>query len=353
MAKNSNLKTANLNKNDEFYTGYEDIEKELIHYTRHFKGKTIYCNCDDHNGIGLGTPKSNFIKYLSDNFQAFGIKKVIATHYEKERKSKKYILDKNNTGDNIICIEDVMEIPMEGDGDFRSEECIELLKESDIVITNPPFSLFREYVSQLMKYKKKFIIIGNTNAITYKEIFKLVKENKMFTGYTNFNVGMYFFVPDDWKKYHKIENGKKLVRNSNSCWFTNLDHKRRHQILDTGKTYKGYEKMYPKYDNYDAINVDKYLDIPMDYKKAMGVPITFIDKYNPDQFEIIGQGQGNLYRELTPKGLKKEFVDNYYKTGGTGSIKEDHPVLGYYDKNGKAVIPYMRIVIKKKTKRSK
>jgi len=353
MAKNANLRAANLNKNDEFYTGYDDIKKELIHYTKHFKGKSIYCNCDDHNGIGLGTPKSNFIKYLADNFQAFGIKKVIATHYEKNKKSKKYILDKKNTGANIICMEDVMEIPLEGDGDFRSDECIELLKESDIVITNPPFSLFREYVAQLMKYKKKFIIIGNTNAITYKEIFKLVKENKMFTGYTNFNVGMYFFVPDDWKKYHKIENGKKLVRNSNSCWFTNLDHKKRHQVLDTGKIYKGYEKMYPKYDNYDAINVDKYLDIPMDYKKAMGVPITFIDKYNPDQFEIIGQGQGNLYRELTPKGLKKEFVDNYYKTGGTGSIKEDHPVLGYYDENGKAVIPYMRIVIKKKIKRNK
>ncbi|MCL1814515.1 MAG: adenine-specific methyltransferase EcoRI family protein [Treponema sp.] len=351
MAKNANLKAANKNKNDEFYTGYEDIKNELIHYAKYFKGKTIYCNCDDHNGIGLGTPKSNFIKYLADNFQAFGIKKIIATHYEKDKKSAKYILDKNNTGKNVICIEDVMEEQLKGDGDFRSEECIELLKQSDIVITNPPFSFFREYVARLYKYKKKFVIIGNTNAITYKEIFTLIKNNKMWTGVTNFNVGMYFEVPDNWEKYHKMVNGKKYVRNSNSCWFTNIKHAKRNEMLDTGKNFRGFENMYQVYDNYNAINVDTYLNIPMDYNKAMGVPITFIDKYNPEQFEIVGQGQGNLYRELAKKGLSQKFVDDYYQSGGKGVIKEDHPVLGYYDLEGKAVIPYMRIIIKRKRKK--
>jgi len=328
MAKNSNLISASVNKNDEFYTGYDDIEKELIHYSRHFKGKKIYCNCDDHNGIGLGTPKSNFIKYLSDNFQAFGIKKVIATHYEKDKISKKYILDKDNTGDNIICIEDVMETPMNGDGDFRSEECMELLKESDIVITNPPFSLFREYLAQLIKYKKKFIIIGNKNAITYKEIFLLIRDNKLWTGNTPFGKDLLFDLPDwfaeEIKKNKKEGSGYRIVNGvikgrSQSIWFTNLDHKKRHDILDTGKKYKGYEKSYPEYDNYKAINVDKVTDIPMDYKGVMGVPITFLDKYNPEQFEING-------------------IDRYV---------EDNPNYGHrFTIKGKET--YARILIKKK-----
>jgi hypothetical protein len=297
MAKNLNLREANLNKNDEFYTGYDDIRNELIHYSKHFKGKTIYCNCDDHNGIGLGTPKSNFIKYLADNFQAFGIKKIIATHYEKDKKSTKYILDKNNTGENIICIEDVMEYKLNSDGDFRSEECIELLKQADIVITNPPFSLFREYVAKLIEYKKKFIIIGNKNAITYKDIFSFIKNNKLWTGNTPFGKDLLFDLPDWFAKElisrkkegsgYRIINGV-LKGRSQSVWFTNLDHRRRHEELDTGKKYKGFEKMYPHYDNFDAINVNKVSEIPTDYNKIMGVPVTFLDKYNPDQFQIIG-----------------------------------------------------------------
>jgi hypothetical protein len=322
MSKNANLKVANKNKNDEFYTGYDDIKNELIHYTKHLRGKTIYCNCDDHNGIGLGTPKSNFIKYLSDNFQAFGIKKVIATHYEKDKKSKKYILDKDNTGNNIICIEDVMEIPMEGDGDFRSDECIELLKQSDIVITNPPFSLFREYVTQLIENKKKFIIIGDQNAITYKEIFKYIKENKIWLGIDNGGT-KWFQVPDHYniqtQTRIKIEKGIKYFSKGSIMWFTNLDHKKRHEILDTGKKYNGYEKLYSKYDNYDAINIDKVSDIPMDYRKKMGVSITFLDKHNPDQFEIIG-------------------IDRYVT---------DNPNYGHRFKiKGKEI--YARIIIKKK-----
>lgn len=175
---------------------------------------------------------------------------------------------------------------LKGNGDFRSEECIELLKQSDIVVTNPPFSLFREYIEQLTTFNKDYIIMGNTNALTYKEIFKLFKEDKIRTGYTNFNVGMYFVVPDDCEKFHKIVNGKKMVRVSTSCWFTSLQVSKHKEFITLYKTYN--EKEYPKYDNYDAINVNKYTDIPDDYKGYMGVPITFLDKFNPDQFEIIG-----------------------------------------------------------------
>lgn len=272
---NKNLRFADRNKDDEYYTNYEDIKKELCNYTKYFKGKVIYCNCDDHCGIGLGTPKSNFLKYLADNFVAFGIKKVIATHYEKDKKtSTMYILDKDNTGNGIICFEDITEIPMKGNGDFRSEECVELLKQADIVITNPPFSLFREYVAQLVKYKKKFLIIGNKNAITYKEIFPLLKNNLLWLGINSPFEFIYNNLPT------KKMNG--LTR-----WFTNLENSRRNEKIDTGKKYYGYEEMYPKYDNYDAINVDNVKDIPMDYDGVMGVPITFLDKYNPKQFEII------------------------------------------------------------------
>jgi hypothetical protein len=331
MAKNANLISASISKNDEFYTGYDDIKRELIHYSKHFKGEIIYCNCDDHNGIGLGTPKSNFIKYLADNFQAFEINKIIATHYEKGKKSTKYILDKDNTGDGTICMEDVMEEHLNSDGDFRSEECIELLKQSKIVITNPPFSLFREYVAQLIDHKKKFIIIGNKNAITYKEIFSLIMSNKMWTGNTPFGKDLLFDLPDWFAKEltskkkegsgYRIINGVIKGR-SQSVWFTNLDHKRRHEILDTGKKYKGFEKMYPKYDDYNAINVDKVSDIPMDYNKIMGVPITFLDKFNPSQFEIIG-------------------LDRYVK---------DNPNYGHRFKiNGNEI--YARILIKKKRKK--
>lgn len=272
---NKNLRAADGNKDDEFYTGYEDIKKELVNYAKYFKNKIIYCNCDDHNGIGLGTPKSNFLKYLADNFEAFQIKKVIATHYEKNKQtSTMYVLDKDNTGDGIICFEDIAEIPMHSNGDFRSSECIELLKQADIVITNPPFSLFREYVAQLVKYRKKFLIIGNKNALSYKEVFSLVQSNKVWLGYNS---------PSDF--IYKGEPTKKVT--GLTRWYTNLETSKRKEFLHTGKKYYGYEDMYPNYDNYDAINIDKVSDIPMDYFGVMGVPITFIDKYNPEQFDII------------------------------------------------------------------
>ncbi len=341
------LHNAKKQKLDEFYTQLVDIENELKHYKDQFRGKVVFCNCDD--------PKeSNFVKYFSMNFEHLGLKKLIATHFKEANlftQEAPYKLEYTGDKDgNRMPDANEFITEMIGDGDFRSSESIKLLKEADIVVTNPPFSLFREYLALLFEYNKKFLIIGNTNALTYKEIFRLIKENKLRTGYTNFNVGMFFIVPDDWENFHHIDdNGKKIVRVSTSCWFTNLEVEKHKEDVTLYKKYDSEE--YPKYDNYDAINVDRYSDIPSDYDGMIGVPVTFLDKHNPKQFEIIGQGQGNLYRELTPKGLSNKFVEDYYKTGGTGSIKEDHPVLGYYDKNGKAVIPYMRIIIKKVNKK--
>ena len=361
---------AKKNKADEFYTQLVDIEKELKHYKEHFKDKIVFCNCDD-------PYESNFFKYFAMNFNYLGLKRLIATCYDSspiaytqlnlfgENKSVpnnnrhpykieiNEVQDYNNDGaTDLADVEYLLKNKknslslLKDNGDFRSNECIELLNKSDIVVTNPPFSLFREYLEQLTNYNKDFIIMGNTNALTYKEVFKLFKEDKIRTGYTNFNVGMYFFVPNDCEKYHKIVDGKKMVRVSTSCWFTSLPVAKHKENITLYKKYTKEE--YPTYDNYDAINVNSYTDIPYDYFGNIGVPITFLDKYNPEQFELIGQGQGNLYRELTEKGLKQKFVDDYYKFGGTGSIKEDHPVLGYYDNDGKPVIPYMRIIIKRR-----
>ena len=269
---NRTLNKANAAKNDEFYTQLTDIEKELRHYKEHFKDKAIFCNCDD-------PEESNFWKYFALNFKFLGLKKLIATHFETEKPS--YKIEKNN-GDTIRT-------PLKQNGDFRSPECIEILKEADIVATNPPFSLFREYVAQLIKYNKKFIIIGNQNNFTYKEMFKLLKENKIWAGVENGGT-KWFKVPDHYdittESRKKIEGGNKFFSMGSIYWFTNLDIKKRHENLILYKKYNPDD--YPRYDNYNAINVNKVSDIPMDYKGAMGVPITFLDKYNPDQFEIIG-----------------------------------------------------------------
>ncbi len=369
---NKNLRNANKAKKDEFYTQLSDIEKELKYYKKEFKNKIVYCNADD-------PFESNFFKYFASNFNALGLKKLIATSYagspiaggqlplfdveglKAVQKKEPFKIEINEVKDlnsdgavNMVDVEWLLKhdknvaTPFKGDGDFRSEESIGILKEADIVVTNPPFSLFREYVAQLMKYDKKFLIIGNQNAITYKETFKLIKENKLWLGVSMNGSNRWFEIPDYYKKYHKIENGKKYAFVAGVVWFTNLDHNKRHEELILAKKYYGYEDGYPKYDDYDAINIDRTNNIPLDYEGCMGVPITFLHKYNPNQFEIIGQGQGDLYRELTPHGLSKKFVKDYYKFGGTGSIKEDHPVLGYYSENGKATIPYMRIIIKNK-----
>lgn len=367
-SSNRDLLKANFAKKDEFYTQLVDIEKELKYYKKQFRGKVVYCNCDD-------PFESNFFKYFASNFNALGLKKLITTSYTKSpivggqlplfeveglkpagkepfKIEIKEVPDTNRDG--AINLDDVEYLlkhdkntatPLRGNGDFRSEECIKLLNEADIVVTNPPFSLFREYVTQLVEHKKKFLIMGNQNAITYKEIFRSIKKNQMWLGQSLNGKNILFQIPDHYESYYKIIDGKKYAFPKGVVWFTNLNVPKRSDELVLYKKYTKEE--YPKYDNYNAINIDRTEQIPMDYAGMMGVPITFLHKYNPEQFEIIGQGQGNLYRELTPFGLSKKFVGDYYKSGQTGFIKEDHPVLGYY-KNGVPVIPYMRIIIKKK-----
>lgn len=286
---NSILHIAKNNKKDEFYTQLSDIERELKHYKHHFKDKVVYCNCDD--------PRvSNFFHYFSFNFEKLGLKKLISTCYKNQdldlfsqNKSEQAICliyegDKNNN--HIPDKEEVGVQKLKGDGDFRSQECIELLKQSDIVVTNPPFSLFREYLEQLVKYDKKFIVVGHQNAISYKEIFKLIKENKIWLGY-GFNGGAAHFINKHYEDYASAGDHKEgMIRVSGVHWFTNLDIQKRHEDLILYKKYSPEE--YPKYDNYNAINVDKTKDIPLDYEGYMGVPITFLDKYNPEQFEILG-----------------------------------------------------------------
>lgn len=287
---NKHLHKAKDNKKDEFYTQLSDIERELGHYKEHFKGKIVFLNCDD-------PEESNFWKYFALNFEFLGLKKLIATHFGNGRPSYKLELVRANDGKL-----NTMKTSLKQNGDFRSPECIEILKEADIVTTNPPFSLFREYVAQLMHYDKKFIIIAHQNTITYKEIFKLIKENKIWLGY-GFSGGAAHFINKHYQDYATAGDHREgMIRVSGVIWFTNLDIQKRHEDLILYRTYKGHEKDYPKYDNYDAINVDKTQDIPIDYKGDIGVPITFMDKYNPDQFEIIKFRKGNDDKDLMING---------------------------------------------------
>lgn len=288
MSKNSNLHKAHKAKNDEFYTQITDIEKELKDYREHFKNKVIFCNCND-------PEESGFWKYFSLNFTFLGLKKLIATKYETDKPSYKLVMYKDENGLQTDTI------PLIENGDFRSPECIELLKEADVVVTNPPFSLFREYVAQLMEYQKKFVIIGNMNAIKYKEIFPLIKENLLWLGIHN---GPHeFCVPDNYEKFTwKDEYGNKYAKLGNISWYTNLDISKRHEDIILFKDYD--PDVYPQYDNYNAINVNKVAEIPHNYDGIMGVPITFLDKYNPEQFEIIGElnnGSDNIYDFEKPK----------------------------------------------------
>ena len=302
-AQNSNLHKAKNSKKDEFYTQLSDIERELKHYKNHFKDKVVYCNCDD--------PRvSKFFHYFSYKFEDLGLKKLITTCYKSQnmnlfsRHDSEQAIYLEYDGDkNGNCEPNPEEIGikhLKSDGDFRNQESIELLKQADIVVTNPPFSLFREYVAQLIKYDKKFIIIGHQNALTYKEIFPLIKENKMWLGY-GFKGGAAHFINKHYEDYATAGNHiDGMIRVSGVVWFTNLDIKKRHEDLILYKKYNPEE--YPKYDNYDAINVDTTKDIPADYDGAMGVPITFMDKYNPEQFEIIKFRKGDDDKDLCING---------------------------------------------------
>jgi len=327
---NKDLHKAKDAKKDEFYTQLSDIERELRYYEGHFKGKVVYCNCDD-------PYESNFFKYFALKFNFFGLKKLIATCYigspiantllslfddESEENKTTRVPHKieiteipninNNKAVDLTDVELLLASDrnhltrLKGDGDFRSKECIELLKQSDIVVTNPPFSLFREYVEQLVKYEKKFLIIGNINAITYKEIFKLIKENKAWLG-INMGRGISgFIVPNHYELYgtetYIDSSGNRIISPNNCLWLTNLDTSKRHEDIVLSKTYYGNEREYPKFDNYDAINVNKTKDIPMDYNGVMGVPITFLHKLNPEQFEVIKFRKGNDDKDLSING---------------------------------------------------
>jgi hypothetical protein len=318
-SRNTNLHKARDEKNDEFYTQLKDVEKELMHYKDHFKGKIVLCNCDDPTW-------SAFWEYFHLNFDEFGLKKLISTHYDKNEPTYK----KEYTGGDDNDIEVGVKTSLEGNGDFRNQECIDILKESDIVVTNPPFSLFREYVAVLMEHKKKFLIIGTQNAITYKEIFPLLKENKMWLGFKNGD--MAFKVPDSYEprqtRYWQDESGQKWRSMGNIGWFTNLDISKRREKLILWKQYTPEE--YPFFDELpNVINVGKVAEIPLDYDGLIAVPITFFDKFNPDQFEII-DGL-NAYTILDSFGINED-------------VRKRHSHC--CNINGK--VTYFRIVIRKK-----
>ena len=301
--KNTNLHNAKKAKNDEFYTQLSDIEKEMAHYKEFFKGKIVYCNCDD-------ARESNFFKFFANNFESLGLKKLISTGFKENGKGVKLVYEGDKNGNFMVDDEEVAVTELEGNGDFRSEECVELLKECDVVVTNPPFSLFREYVAQLMEYGKKFIIVGNGNAVTYKEIFPYIKNNELWIGASKGIGGKFsFIVPNDYdNKFVYEENGVRLGQVNSACWFTNISHTKRNTPLDLYKKYSADE--YPKYDNYNAIE-SKTAEIPMDYDGVIGVPITFLDKYCPTQFEIIGLMSGAKGENLTngTDGRAKFYVN--------------------------------------------
>ncbi len=379
---NDSLSKAKEAKNDEFYTQYHDIEKEISAYLEYnpdvFRGKTVLLPCDDPEW-------SNFTKYFAQNFEIFGLKRLISTSYAPESKRYKlgyqpslfetsaphydadkskthgkiFVLDHDVTGDGRINVEDLQWQYLEGDGDFRSEEIRALRDQADLIITNPPFSLFREFLAWIVEADKQFVIIGNMNAITYKEVFPLIKENKVWYGYSITSGDREFGVPDEYPLtaagWRIDDQGKKYIRVKGVRWFTNLDHGRRHQPLQLmtmadnlkfsrHKEIKG-KNSYIHYENYDAIEVPYTDAIPSDYDGKMGVPISFLDKYCPEQFEIVGLGIGSLF---DGKPLGQDFMDLYKSQGGTGHYTKDMIGIALIDSTGKAKVPYGRLLIRKK-----
>ena len=380
--KERNLNAAAKAKKDEFYTQLTDIEKEMRHYRKHFKGKTVFCNCDD-------PFESNFFKYFVLNFNRLGLKKLIATCYFSSPiagQQLQYHCDENGqmsfffgdeteitdgakrpykaivtqvydkTGDGGVDMVDVAELfvsgenqltELEGDGDFRSAECLALLDESDIVVTNPPFSLFREFVNVLIQREKHFIILGNVNAITYKEFFPLIRDNKVWIGASIHSGDRKFYVPDDYPLNASgcgmDEDGRRFIRVKGVRWYTNLDIRQRHEEMILVKHYNPEE--YPRYENFDAINVDKTSNIPCDFDGVMGVPITFMDKYSPDQFEIIGLVIANLGLGIGVKPYKPEHKSYRKEVQKRGAVDGDLYML---DENGNPIVPYARVLIRNK-----
>ena len=377
MAKNGNkaLGEAKKQKKDEFYTQLSDINAELRHYSAHFAGKVVFCNCDD-------PYESNFFKYFAANFNALKLKRLIATCYagspvagqqldlfedvaepdvSRRRIPHKIVINEvtDVNGDGRIDLADVEWLikngknvltRLEGDGDFRSAECVELLKQSDVVVTNPPFSLFRKYVAQLVQYGKKFLIVGNLNALHYKEIFPLFRENKMWLGVSIHSGDRKFNVPENYPLDAAAcgvdDNGQRFIRVKGVRWFTNLDYKQRHEEFVYIRRYNPTD--YPKYANYDAIEVSKTADIPEDWDGLMGVPDTFLDKYNPDQFEIVGNaGDTSWARSAGVQAMGEETITRLRGQGNKAHVTANMNSL-YLEQDGKILLPYSRIIIRRK-----
>ena len=366
---NKNLNAAKVAKKDEFYTQLSDIERELQHYWQHFRGKVVLCNCDD-------PYESNFFKYFALRFNQLGLKKLICTCYngspvtgnelafhfdgfdDDEPKKIAYKVEitevKDENGDGAVDLSDVQYL-LKSDrnvlsilktGDFRSQECIELLKEADIVVTNPPFSLFREYIGQLMEYKKKFLIIGSQKSIGCKEIFPLFQENKIWWGYGFKGAAAHFFSPYE-DTATAGDHKKDMIRVSGVTWFTNLEIQKRSEEMDLVCRYSPDE--YPRYENYNAIEVGKTTDIPFDYPGIMGVPITFLDKYCPDQFDIVGSNSStDLCKMLGVQPLGQDWINRYRAAGGTGHNTANMVRIVYNDKSGKPKVAFQRIFIRNK-----
>lgn len=366
---NKNLNAAKVAKKDEFYTLLSDIDRELQHYWKHFRGKVVLCNCDD-------PYESNFFKYFALRFNQLGLKKLICTCYngspvtgnelaihfdgfdDDEPKKIAYKVEitevKDENGDGAVDLSDVQYL-LKNDknvlsilktGDFRSQECIELLKEADIVVTNPPFSLFREYIGQLMEYKKKFLIIGSQKSIGCKEIFPLFQENKIWWGYGFKGAAAHFFSPYE-DTATAGDHKKDMIRVSGVTWFTNLEIPKRSEEMDLVCRYSPDE--YPRYENYNAIEVGKTTDIPFDYPGIMGVPITFLDKYCPDQFDIVGSNSStDLCKMLGVQPLGQDWINRYRAAGGTGHNTANMVRIVYNDKSGKPKVAFQRIFIRNK-----
>lgn len=386
--RNVSLAAAKKAKQDEFYTQWADIEREMNAYLEYdpdvFRGKTILLPCDDPEW-------SNFSKFFALHFMDYGIKKLVSTSYapnsnadgefykptlfddpqfDEDKDSvrgKIFVLEREDTnGDGRVDIDDLKWSYLEGDGDFRSEEVTALRDEADMVITNPPFSLFRSFIQWLDEGDVKFSVIGNVNAITYPQVFELIQHNRLWKGATANNTDMVFRVPtgfdvreSDREKAERLgypsDEENTFTRLGNSCWFSNIDHGRRHepmQLLSMEDNLAFNKRIasvgYPSYDNFDAIEVASTSGIPSDFEGVMGVPITFLDRFNPEQFEIVG-----MSRFTKTTGMSKKFVDDYYASGQTGQIHEGHPDVGYYDRDGKPVVPYRRIFIRHRNPESK
>ena len=353
MSKNSNLSKAKNTKNDEFYTQYNDIEKEIQAYLDYdpsvFQGKTILLPCDDPDW-------SNFTKYFTQNFEKFGLKMLISTSYAKDKSVKQgkiFVLDKDSNQDGKVDIEDLQWQYLEGTGDFRTDEIKALRDEADIIITNPPFSLFREFLAWIVEADKRFAMIANKNCVTYKEVFPLIKDNKLWSGRTEWSGGMWFETKNK-DDVDKVIDGVNY-KNVPSIWVTNIGYGRRHQLLQLmtmadnqkfNKKIKG-KNAYQKYDNYDAIEIPVTLAIPSDYTGVMGVPISFLDKYNPEQFEILGTSDNGLIDDefKTTLGVSQKFVADYSRNDSVGAYKEGNSTARYYE-NGIVKMVYKRIFIR-------